>query len=136
MGNELPKYFKQIEINLSLVTIPGKNIFVPTFSLIILVVTLSFIQYILMLKKSTKFLRKINFKFVKISGNIIFFDPNYQTNYLTTDSSLYRQEIKMNQFTVVSNSNFNSKMYYLLSFYSMAGFSRPRIVCNSRFYVS
>ena len=47
MGNELPKYFKQIEINLSLVTIPGKNIFVPTFSLIILVVTLSFIQYIL-----------------------------------------------------------------------------------------
>lgn len=36
----------------------------------------------------------------------------------------------MDQFTVISN--FNSKMYYLISFYSMAGFSRHKILFNSR----
>lgn len=50
MGNKLPKYFKQIEINLNLVTIPGENICVPMINLINIVMTLSFTQYILMLK--------------------------------------------------------------------------------------
>lgn len=36
----------------------------------------------------------------------------------------------MDPFTVISN--FNSKMYYLISFYSMAGFSRHKILFNSR----
>lgn len=39
----------------------------------------------------------------------------------------------MDQFMVISNSNFNSKMYYVLSFYSMAGFSRHKILFNSRY---
>lgn len=39
----------------------------------------------------------------------------------------------MDQFMVISNSNFNSKMYYPLSFYSMAGFSRHKILFNSRY---
>lgn len=50
IDNKLPKYFKQIEINLNLVTIPGENIFVK-IGLIISDVTLSFIQYILCTNK-------------------------------------------------------------------------------------
>lgn len=47
--------------------------------------------------------------------------------------SFYRQEIKINPFTLVS-SNFSSKMYYLLSFFSMAGFSRHIILFNARYF--
>lgn len=50
MSNKLPKYLKQIEINLNLVTNPGENICVPMINLINVVMTLSFTQYILMLK--------------------------------------------------------------------------------------
>ena len=53
----MPKYFKQVEINLYLVTISEENIFVPMTGLILPVVTLPFSQFMLYANKIVKIKR-------------------------------------------------------------------------------
>lgn len=82
-----------------------------------------------MLTKLPKFFKGSKFQVCENFRKHNIFDPNYPANYPSTDSPHYR----MDQFMLLSYSNFSSKIYYLFSFFSMAIFSRCRILSNIRF---